>query len=160
MALFVYIFTARKRSFGQGNIFTPVCHSVHRGGMHGCPGGVRGCWGACVVAGGGMCGCWGACMVAGGCVWLPGGVCGCRGAYVVAGGHAWLPEGHAWLPEGHAWLPGGGGVRRIRRDTVNERAVRILLECILVQTDLAFNYIRAIAKVNLFFNLCPAQCKH
>ena len=22
-----------KRSFGQGNIFTPVCHSVHRGGM-------------------------------------------------------------------------------------------------------------------------------
>ena len=29
-----------------------------------------------------------------------------------------------------AWLP--GGVPRIRRDTVNERAVRILLECILV----------------------------
>ena len=26
-----------------------------------------------------------------------------------------------------------GGVHRIRRDTVNERAVRILLECILVQ---------------------------
>ena len=25
-------FTARKRSLGQGNIFTPVCHSVHRGG--------------------------------------------------------------------------------------------------------------------------------
>ena len=25
-----------------------------------------------------------------------------------------------------------GGVHRIRRDTVNERAVRILLECILV----------------------------
>ena len=23
--------TARKRSLGQGNIFTPVCHSVHRG---------------------------------------------------------------------------------------------------------------------------------
>ena len=22
-----------KRSFGQGNIFTPVCHSVHRGGL-------------------------------------------------------------------------------------------------------------------------------
>ena len=33
---------------------------------------------------------------------------------------------------GHAWLAGGGGVHRIRRDTVNERAVRILLECILV----------------------------
>ena len=25
------IITARKRSLGQGNIFTPVCHSVHRG---------------------------------------------------------------------------------------------------------------------------------
>ena len=36
---------------------------------------------------------------------------------------------------GHAWLGGcvvAGGTRRIRRDTVNERAVRILLECILV----------------------------
>ena len=36
---------------------------------------------------------------------------------------------------GHAWLWGVcmvvRGVRRIRRDTVNERAVRILLECIL-----------------------------
>ena len=38
------------------------------------------------------------------------------GACVVAGGHAWLQ----------------GGMHRIRRDTVNERAVRILLECILV----------------------------
>ena len=26
------IITARKRSLGQGNIFTPVCHSVHSGG--------------------------------------------------------------------------------------------------------------------------------
>ena len=26
------IITARKRSLGQGNIFTPVCHSVHGGG--------------------------------------------------------------------------------------------------------------------------------
>ena len=26
-----------KRSFGQGNIFTPVCHSVHRGGGVGIP---------------------------------------------------------------------------------------------------------------------------
>ena len=26
-----FIFTARKRSLGQGNIFTPVCHSVHGG---------------------------------------------------------------------------------------------------------------------------------
>ena len=27
------VITARKRSLGQGNIFTPVCHSVHRGGV-------------------------------------------------------------------------------------------------------------------------------
>ena len=27
------IFTTCKRSLGQGNIFTPVCHSVHRGGI-------------------------------------------------------------------------------------------------------------------------------
>ena len=39
-----------------------------------------------------------------------------RGVCVVARGHAWLP----------------GGVHGIRQDTVNERAVGILLECILV----------------------------
>ena len=27
-----YVFTARKRSLGQGNIFTPVWHTVHGGG--------------------------------------------------------------------------------------------------------------------------------
>ena len=27
------IFTARKRNLGQGNIFTLVCHSIHRGGV-------------------------------------------------------------------------------------------------------------------------------
>ena len=40
-----------------------------------------------------------------------------RGA-CVEGGHAWQGEGE------HAW--------QILRDTVNERAVRILLECILL----------------------------
>ena len=76
------LFTARKRSLGQGNIFTPVCHSVHRGrglawflggDVHGCSrGGMCGCCrGACVVAPGGMHGC-------------SGGVCGCSGACVVA----------------------------------------------------------------------------
>ena len=29
---FYWTFYRPKRSFGQGNIFTPVCHSVHRGG--------------------------------------------------------------------------------------------------------------------------------
>ena len=42
---------------------------------------------------------------------------------MVAGGACMVVGGHAWLR---------GGVRRIRQDTVNERAVRILLECILV----------------------------
>ena len=47
LLLFVHIFTttnytdthfitARKRSLGQGNIFTPVCHSVHRAGLSQC----------------------------------------------------------------------------------------------------------------------------
>ena len=60
-------------------------------------------WGVCVVALGGICGC-------------SGGVC-----VVAAGGHAWL------LPGGCAWdtVRYGG--------TVNERVVRILLECILVK---------------------------
>ena len=31
----VLFITARKRSLGQGNIFTSVCHSVHGGDMHG-----------------------------------------------------------------------------------------------------------------------------
>ena len=29
----VTFITARKRSFGQGDVFIPVCHSVHRGGV-------------------------------------------------------------------------------------------------------------------------------
>ena len=90
-----------------------------------------------------------------GCVWLlPGGMPG------FFGGHAWFfpggacavfsggKGGHAWFflggmhgffrgcvcffPGGHAWFfP--GGMHRTRRDTVNEWAVSILLECILVQ---------------------------
>ena len=68
--------------------------------------------GACVVAPWrGVCGCSrGACMVA------PRGMHGCSGgAYVVAPGG----EGHWWDTTRYG-------------DTVNERAVRILLECILV----------------------------
>ena len=56
----------------EGYVFTGVCDSVHRGGVHGCRG-LRGCRG-------GMCGCQGVCMAAGGCVWL-------------LGGCAWLPGG-------------------------------------------------------------------
>ena len=47
---------------------------------------------------------------------VAGGMCGCRGG--------------AWLWWGMCGY--GEGVHGIRRDTVNEREVRILLECILV----------------------------
>ena len=115
------------------------------GGMHGCSrGGMRGCsWGACMVAPGGVCmvapgggmhGCsGGTCMVAWGvCMVAPGGPCmvALGGAWLLLGGHAWLlrgacvvaPRRGGW----HAWDMTRYG------DTINERAVRILLECILV----------------------------
>ena len=71
--------------------------------MHGWGRGMHGCGGMCMVVGG-VHGC-------GGHAWLEG-----REACMVAGGHVWL------------W----GGMCGICRDTVNERAVRILLECILI----------------------------
>ena len=96
------------------------------GGVHGCSGGgVHGCsGGGCVVAPGG------ACMVApGGCAWLWllwGGVCGCSwGACMVARGGVCVVA-----PGRHVWDTTRYG------DMVNERAVRILLECILVGTDI------------------------
>ena len=58
----------------------------------------------------------GVCVVAEGHAWLTGGMCGCQGACMVARG----------------CMVAGGCMCRIRRDMVNERAVRILLECILV----------------------------
>ena len=73
--------------------------------------------GACVAGGHAW---WGVCMV--------GGMHG-RGEVCVAGG-ACMAGGCAWQG-GHAWQ---GGMRgRGVRDTFNERAVRILLECILVK---------------------------
>ena len=113
--------------------------------------GMCGCWGACMVAGGHVwlwgcvCGCWGGCMVARGvcmvargCAWLLGGMHGCQeGACVVAGGCVWLQGGMHGC-QGACMFAGGvhdyrEGMCRARRDTFNERAVRILLECILVQ---------------------------
>ena len=122
--------------------------------MHGFSGG------ACVVDRGGVLLLWGACMVALGGAWLlwgdawllrgtcmvaPGGMHGC------SGGHAWLlwGEGHAWLllggmhgcSGGHVWLLlGGGHAWDTMRygDTINERAVLILLECILVIVKIHF----------------------
>ena len=110
------------------------------GGMHGCRG-LCGCQGACVIVGG-IHGCRGVCMVAGGCAWLPGVMCGCL-------------EGRAWLPGG-VWL-WGGGMHRIRLDTVNERAVRILLECILV--DIYFCNIFAFKFQFYFDHPCSVNIK-
>ena len=83
---------------------------------------------------------------------MVGGTCG--GA-CMAGGHGWQGtcmaggRGHAWQGvcmaedmhgRGHAWremcmagdMHGRGHAWQILRDTINERAVRILQECILV----------------------------
>ena len=49
---------------------------------------------------------------------------------MVAGGVCMVARGHAWLQG--VCIVAGGGVHRIQRGTVNEWAVRILLECILV----------------------------
>ena len=78
----------------------------------------------------GVCMAGGACM-AGGCAWWGGmygrghawwGACMARGACVVGAGMA----GGACMPQ------------QILRDTVNERAVRILLECIRVSRQFPF----------------------
>ena len=87
-----------------------------RGGMHGSWGG------ACMVAPGGVHGFFGgACMVFSGGAWFfPGGMRGFFwGACVVFSGGACVVFSR-------------GGMHRIGRDMVNEREVRILLECILV----------------------------
>ena len=92
---------------GLGNIFRSVCQEFCPKGGH--------AWG--VVCGRGAC-------VAGGC--MAGGVC-MAGGMCGGGGHAW------------GWCMAGGGMHgrgrhawQILRNTVNERAVCILLECILV----------------------------
>ena len=122
----------------EGYVFTGVCLSTGEGGMRGCSReGVHGCLGGAWLLTGGCVVAPGACMVA------PGGVHGC------SGGHVWLLQRVCMVaPGGLAWLlPGGvhgcsGGVcgcsggcawdMTTYGDTVNEQAVRILLECILV----------------------------
>ena len=125
----------------EGYVFTGVC--LARGGVRGCQGDA---WFGGHTIAGGMCGCWRACVVAGGRdAWLQGGVCGCAHAWLLggmcgcqgalpggmhAGRGACVVVGGVHGCRGHAWLWGGGG--QLQRDTVNERTVRILLECILV----------------------------
>ena len=157
------IFTARKRSLRRLCFYRCLSFCPQGGGMHGCSrgcawllsggwghvwllqGGMRDCsggvcdcsgghawllqgghvwllWGACIVAQGSMCGCsWGVCVVA------PRGACmvALRGCMVAPRGHAWLLLG------GHVWDTKRYG------ETINEWAVHILLECILVlDTDI------------------------
>ena len=108
------LITARKRSLGQGDIFTPVCHSVHRGDVRGCSRGGGRAW---LLWGGGMHGCsggdvrgcsGGACMIA------PGGP-----AWLLLGGPVWLLWGGMRSCSGGACMvaPGRGDMHGIRRDT-------------------------------------------
>ena len=119
----------------EGYVFTGVCLSTRGGGVRGCSRGEGHAWllrGCAWLLPGGMRGCSpGMCVVApGGHAWLLGGVCGCSGggACVVALGGACMVAagGCVVAPGGHAWDTTRYG------DTINERAVRILLECILV----------------------------
>ena len=99
----IHVITARKRSLGQGNILTPVCHSVHRGG-------------ACVVAPGGACmhgfiwggHAWfylGACMVLfRGCVWFFSG--GMHG-FIQGGVHGFIQGGMRDFSRGVCGFSGG-----------------------------------------------------
>ena len=116
--------------------------------MHGFSGG------ACMVAQGGVHGCSGGCLVApvghvwllqGACVVALGGMHGCSGGmHGCSGGVCMVARGHAWLLPGGCvrLLPGGGHAWDMTRygGTVNERAVRILLECILV-TEVFFCFV-------------------
>ena len=107
----------------EGYVFTPVCDSVQGGRT----------WpGVCVWPGGDMRGKGGACVV-------KGGMCGKGGAGVVKG--ACMTKGGLWQRgvhgKGGACMAKGVGVRGMHTPLyeiwpVNARAVRILLECILV----------------------------
>ena len=122
--------------FCEGYVFTGVCLSTG-----GCVvGGMRGSWGGGMCSSPrGMCGSWGVCMAVRGHAWQLGGMHGSQEGHAgqPGGGACWAARGHVWQPGGacmaaggHAWLP--WVVRGIWWDTVNEQAVHILLECILV----------------------------
>ena len=112
-------------------------------------------WGACVT--GGVCGgvghaWWGACMARGEC--MVGGMHGRGHAWwggVHGRGHACVVGG-ACVAGGHAWQ--GGHMWQMLWDTVNERAVRLLLECILVFTN-QFETNNKVISGNLIFAFIP-----
>ena len=123
--------------------------------------------GACVVAGGhawwrgcawqrGACLAKGTCMAKGGPCMAKGGVHGKGGACMVKG-HVWQRRGMCgeggMAKEGCVWDTTRYG------DTINERAVRILLECILVLI-MHSNFFKVI-EINLIFQvLCFFHFRH
>ena len=142
-------FTARKRSCGKV-MFLQACVILFTGG-HACfflGGGCVLFWGVCVLFSGGHA----FFLGVRGFFW--GGVWFFQGCMVFSGGHVWFFWGcMVFFEGGHAWFLGGacmvfwgacmvflGGMHGFFRghawfflgDTVNEQAVRILLECILV----------------------------
>ena len=129
---------------GGACMVAPGGHVWLLGGMRGCSGGacVVALGGACVVAPGGHA--WllwgGMCVVApgGACVVLFGGACvvlfGGACMVLFKGGMHGFIGGCAWFFQ----------FFRIQWDTVNERAVRILLECILVGEIFAWTLCRGV----------------
>ena len=108
----------------QGSCAWSLGACVVARGVRSCRRVMHGCRGMCVFAGGGgVHGCWGACAVAG-------------GPSVVAGGHVWWKGG----VHGEGGMHGKGCVcgrghmwdMTRYRNIINEWAVRILLESILV----------------------------
>ena len=130
----MYIFTVRKGSLGQGSIFTPVCHSVHRVGdgwypsIHcrwypSMPCSRRVCYPSMHCSRGDVCYPSISCSWGVPAPWV--GVCSrgvCSGEWVSAWSGGVYCHG-GLLPE----VPGGEPPGRLLL-----RAVRILLECILV----------------------------
>ena len=133
--------------------------------MHGCSRGVY------VVApgGGGMRGfIWGVCMVLFGGAWfylggvrgfIREGMCGFiwGACMVLFGGHVWFCSGgHAWFFQ-FFW---------IQSDKVNERAVHILLECILVTLKSSFSQAASMLEqmlhclIDRSLCFCLMQCKN
>ena len=119
LLLYFIIFTARKRSLGQGNIFTSVCQKFcpQRGGA--CSGGVWS-WGCLLLGGGGF--------------WSRGaysrGFRSRRGCLLLGWGG--LVLGGVSRPTSKGEIE-GDQVQSPRPRRLLLRAVRILLECILVQ---------------------------
>ena len=115
----------------EGYVFTGVCLSTRGGhawfflGGHAWffRGGMRGFFGGCT--------------------------CFFGGAWFFRRGHAWFFRGVcvvfggcAWFFRGACMVFSGGACVVFRGDTVNERAVRILLECILVDKTFARNWMK------------------